>query len=178
MKVLFRDFLLCSAATTSRFKHQQYVTYGQNIQMHKTFIRIGIRKTWNTDDFLGSGMKLLLPSLRLGFRHEERERHNFSMLTVRPSSALNWLTQPSRACTPLFITGLALPKSKNQLASSKSKSQLTAFIQNPQESQPIGSGHDVIHTPESFSIWSFYCDIYNCHILPARAWTPALSVCT
>ena len=44
-----------------------------NVHMHKIFIRIGIRKTLNTDDFLGSGTKLLLPSLSLGFRHEERE---------------------------------------------------------------------------------------------------------
>ena len=37
------------------------------------FIRIGIRKTQNTDDFLDSGTKLYLPSLSSDFRHEERE---------------------------------------------------------------------------------------------------------
>ena len=86
------------------------------------FIRIGIRKTRNTDDSLGPGTKLLLPSLSLGFGHEERERHNFPMLTVRPSSAFKSLTQPTRARTPQSITGLVSPRSKNQLASSKSKS--------------------------------------------------------
>ena len=30
--------------------------------MHKIFTNIGIRKTQNTDDSLGSGTKLLLPS--------------------------------------------------------------------------------------------------------------------
>ena len=39
----------------------------KNVHMHKMFIRIGIRKnTRNKDDFLGSGTKLLLPSLSLG----------------------------------------------------------------------------------------------------------------
>ena len=33
-----------------------------------------IRKTRNTDDSLGTGAKLLLPPLSLGFRHEGRER--------------------------------------------------------------------------------------------------------
>ena len=47
--------------------------YVKRTYVHKIFIRIGIRKTRNTDDFLGSGTKLLLPSLSLGFRHEERE---------------------------------------------------------------------------------------------------------
>ena len=35
--------------------------------------------------------------------------------------------------------------------------------------------HDVIHIPKSqFSIWDFYFDICEQHILPARALTPAL----
>ena len=41
------------------------------------FIRVGIRKTRNTDESLGSGTKLLLPSLSLAFRHEERETQFF-----------------------------------------------------------------------------------------------------
>ena len=45
--------------------------------------------------------------------------------------------------------------------------------------------HPVVHKPSlpgmtsftssvPFSIWGFYCDICDCHILPACAWTPAL----
>ena len=33
-------------------------------------------------------------------------------------------------------------------------------------------------SPVSFPIWGFYCDISDCHIHPAHAWTPALNVCT
>ena len=123
------------------------------------FIRIGIRKKRNTDDSLGSGTKLLLSSLSFGFRHEERERererethtHDFSMLSVRPSSALNSLTQPTRVRTPQFITGLASPRSKNQLASSTFKSQFTALIPNHLEFQPVASGQDVIYIPSPVS---------------------------
>ena len=51
----------------------------------------------------------------------------------------------------------------------ESKSLLTAFFQNHQESQPIVSGHDVIHTPVPFPIWGFYYDIWDCHILCAHS---------
>ena len=44
--------------------------------MHKIFTRIGIRKTRNTDDSLGSGTKLLLPSWILGFS-TQGERHTW-----------------------------------------------------------------------------------------------------
>ena len=44
------------------------------------------------------------------------------------------------------------------------------------KSQPIASGHDIIHTPVLFPIRGFYYDICDCHILCARAWT-VLNVC-
>ena len=89
----------------------------------KCTLCIAIRKTRNTDDFLGSGTKLLLPSLSVGFRHEERERHNFSMLTIRPSSALNPLTQSTRVRTPaVHKLHWPRPSLKNELASTKFKS--------------------------------------------------------
>ena len=104
------------------------------------FIRIGIRKTRNTDDFLGSGTKLLLPSLSLGFRHEERERHNFSMLTVRPSSTLNSLTKPMRVRTPQSTncTGLVqvLKINSLRLASNPNSLLLFKITKNPSPSLP------------------------------------------
>ena len=58
---------------------------------------------------------------------------------------------------------------------SEPSSQLTNFLQNhrnPPRALPV---HDVIHIPKShFSFWDFYFDIYERHILPARALTPAL----
>ena len=76
-------------------------------------------------------------------------------------------------------TEFASSSFKSQLASPRIKSHLTAFFfQNHQESQPIAYGHDVIRNPVSFPIRVFYYDICDCHILCARAWTPALNVCT
>ena len=94
------------------------------------FIRIGILKTRDTDDSLGTGMKLLLPSLSLGFRHEEREKQFFC---ADFSSIFNsQLTNPNNARAHPAVHKLDSPRPgpKNQLASSKSKPQLTAFIQN------------------------------------------------
>ena len=47
------------------------------------------------------------------------------------------------------------------------------FFQIPQILS--ASVHDVIHVPGHISIWGFYRDISDCHIHPARAWTPALN---
>ena len=67
--------------------------------MHKMFIRIGIRKTRNTDDSLGSGTKLLLPSWLLGFQHEERERDSFYYADCS-SSVSSQLIDPTNARAP------------------------------------------------------------------------------
>ena len=87
-------------------------------------------KTRKTDDSLGSGTKLLLPSLSLGFRHEGRETQFFY---ADCSSIVSFqLTDSSNARAHPAVHKLPWPRPgpKNQLASSKFKSQLTAFIQN------------------------------------------------
>ena len=43
--------------------------------------------------------------------------------------------------------------------------------QNPLHTVPV---HDVIHHLVPIHIWDFYFDISEWHILPERAWTPAL----
>ncbi len=95
--------------------------------MHKTFImfiRIEIRKTRNTDDFLGSGTKLLLPSLSLGFSiRGERETQSF--YADCSSIVSSQLTDETNARAHPAVHKLDWPRTgpKNQLASSKSKSQ-------------------------------------------------------
>ena len=108
------------------------------------------KKTRKPDDSLYTGTTLLLPSLSLGFRHEERETHNFSMLTVRPSSAFNSLTQQTCARTPRSTNSLVSPGPKNQLASSKSKSQIIAFIQNHSDPSPSLQGMTPFTSPVLF----------------------------
>ena len=88
------------------------------------------KKKRNTDDSLGSGTKLLWPSLSLGFRHEERDTQSFY---ADCSSIVNsQLTDSTDAGEHRAVHKLDWfrPGLKNQLASFKSKSQLTAFIQN------------------------------------------------
>ena len=47
-------------------------------------------------------------------------------------------------------------------------SQLPWFLKST-NSQPISSGHEVIHTPALFPIWGVYYGNGDCHILCARA---------
>ena len=97
--------------------------------------------------------------------------------TLGPESE-SQLTDPTNACTSHSPqTGLASPSFKSQLASPRDTYQLTAIFKNHQNSQPLASGHDVIHTPVPFPIWCFYHDICDCHVLHAWAWI-ALNVCT
>ena len=95
------------------------------------------------------------------------------MLTVRPSSALNSLTQPTRTLQSTNLTGLAQVRKINLLRLSPNLNSLLLFkiTKNPSPSLP---GMMSFTPPVIFPIWGFYCDICDCHILPARAWTPAL----
>ena len=97
------------------------------------------------------------------------------MLTVRPSSALNSLTQPTRTRTPQStkLPGLATGPKINSLRPSPNLNSLLLFkiTKNPSPSLP---GMTSFTSPVLFPIWGFYCDICDCHILPAYAWTPAL----
>ena len=127
------------------------------------------RNKRNTDDSLGSGTKHLLP-FKFKFFDTWRERHNFSMLTVRPSSALNSLTQPMRVRTSQSTnwTGLAQVRKINSLRLSPNLNSLLLFkiTKNPSPSLP---GMMSFTSPALFTILVFYCDICDCHILPAHA---------
>ena len=143
------------------------------------FIRIGIRKIRNSDDSLGSGTKLLLPSLSLGFSTRgERETQFF--YADCSSIVSSQLTDPTNARVHSAVHKLHWPRpgSKNQLASFKFKSQLTAFIQNHKESQSIASGHDVNHIPSpifylGYLLWHLWLSHPPC----ARVNT-CVNVCT
>ena len=123
--------------------------------------------TRNTDDSLSSGTKLFISFLSLRFFDMRRERQFLSMLTF-PSD-------PTTCGTPPQTTGLAAASSENRLPSSCVESQLTVFFQIPKSSAHRFRAWRHSH-PQSISIWGFYCDICDCHILPPRAWTPALNV--
>ena len=132
------------------------------------------RNTRNTDDSLGSGTKLLLPSLSLGFPHEERETQFF--YADCSSIVSSQLTDPTNARAHPAIHKLHRPRpgpKNNSLRLSPNLNSLLLFkiTKNPSPSLP---GMTSFTSPVLFSIWCFYSDIWDCHILPARAWTPAL----
>ena len=143
------------------------------------FIHIGIRKTRNTLTTLiwfRYETFIYLFEFKV-FRHEERETQFLTMLTVRPSSALNTLTQPTRG-HPVDPNWSGLAQITNRPPSSSFESQLTVFFSNLQILSPSLQGMASFTSPVLFSIWGFYCDICDCHILPACAWIHALKVCT
>ena len=130
--------------------------------------------TRNTDDSLGSGTKILLPSLSLGFRHEERETQFF--YADCSSIVSSQLTDPTNARAPPASTnwtGLAQVRKINSLCLSPNLNSLLLFkiTKNPSPSLPDMTS---ITSPVQFHIWGFCCDICDCHILPAHVWTPAL----
>ena len=135
------------------------------------------RSTRNSDDSLGSGTKLLLPSLSLGFWHEERETQFFY---ADCSSIVGFqLTDPTNArAHPAVhkLPGLAQVRKINSFR--LSKSQLTAFIQNHSESQPIASGHDVIHIPNPISYLGFLLWHLRLSHSPRAHVNTCVNVCT
>ena len=59
-------------------------------------------------------------------------------------------------------------RSRNQLAPSKSETQLTVFFFKSPKSSAL-PGMTSFTSPVLFPIWGFYCDISDCHIRPACA---------
>ena len=80
--------------------------------MHKMFIRIGIRKTRNTDDSLSLGTKHLLPSLSLGLSTRgEMDIIFICWLFVHRQLSTHWSNQSARA-PPSLQTAQASPRSE------------------------------------------------------------------
>ena len=134
------------------------------------FIRLGNKKkTRNTDDSIVSGTKLLLPSLSLGFRHEERERQFFY---VDCSSIVSsQLTDPTNVHAHHAVHKLDSPRPDSNPNSSRLSPNLNSllFAKITKNPSPSLSGMTSFTSPIPFSNWGFYCDICDCHILPARA---------
>ena len=84
-------------------------------------------------------------------------------------------SDPTNACAPRNKQ-LDRPhpdSNPNSLRLSSNLNSLLLFkiTKNPSPSLP---GMMSFTSPVSCSIWGFYCHICDCHILPARVWTPAL----
>ena len=89
---------------------------------------------------------------------------------------LNLLTQPMCG-HPVDPNRSRWGETKNWLPSFRLESQLTVFFKF-QILSPSLLGMMSFTSLVLFPIWGIYCDICDCHIHSAHAWTPALSVCT
>ena len=119
------------------------------------------RKYRSTDDSRCSGKERLFTSWVLVFRLNERETHNFYYAD----------------CSCIAHTQLP-----SWTVPAQSQILTNAFFKNHQKSQPLASGHDVIHTPvyflSGFFIMTFVIVISSAHerkLYSMCAPAPALS---
>ena len=129
--------------------------------MHKIFSCTGILKHWQLSWFSFETFITFMT-----FRFSTRgERHTiFTMLTVRPASGLNSLTQPTR-----------VHPAANNWTRLGPNCSFWKITQNP---QPIASGNDVIHIPSPISYPGFLLwHLWLSHLLRASANT-CVNVCT
>ena len=132
----------------------------------KTFTCIGIPKHWRL-----YWLRYEIFITFLTFRFSTRgERDTISTMLTVPSD-------PTTRGHPVVHNWTGLAQVKKSTRFIQLQILTNCFFQNTQESQPIASGHNVIHIPSPISIRGFYYDICDCHILTARAWTPALNFC-
>ena len=108
------------------------------------------------------------------FFNTRRETIFLCWLFVHRQLSTHWPDQ--RACAPHRPqTGLASPTSEKiymlRLSPNLNSLLLFKIVKNPSPSLP---GMTSFTSPVLFPIWVFDCEICDCHILPARAWTPAL----
>ena len=138
---------------------------------HRMFItHIGIPKHKKSLRLLSSGTKLFITIELKEIRHKEGDTQSFY------ADFSNCPPPPPPRAAPrckLLVWSRRAPKVNRLPRTLKLNS--TDFSQNPQNPPCTLPVHDVIHIPWSyFSIWDFYFDISEWHILPARVWTPAL----
>ena len=103
------------------------------------------------------------------FRHEERERHDFFLC---------WLFHQTPPRAALCCKLLVWPRRAPEIDFLPLASNLNSVFSKSKILSPSLPGMTSFTSPVSFPIWRFYCDICDCHIRPAHAWTPALNVCT
>ena len=105
------------------------------------------------------------------FRHEERERHTiffYADFSIWPS--------PRAAIAANYWSGLGELRKSTYFVQAQILTY--CFFSNPKILCSSLPGMTSFTSPVIFPLWGFYCDISDCHIRPARAWTPALNVCT
>ena len=120
---------------------------------------------YNTLRLLSSGTKLFITFELKVFRHEERKAQSFyADFSICPP-------QSAAPSCKLLVWSWRAPKVNLLLPRQELNSLL--FLKSPNP-QPTLLGMTSFTSLVSFPIWEFYFNIFEWHILSARAWTPAL----
>ena len=135
-------------------------------KVHKMFINI-YRNPKYTFTQLVQERNFITFELKV-IRHEERETHTIFLCWLLLHRQLS--TQPTRGARSAQIR-LASPRSESRLSRSEAGTQLSAFFQI---SAHASGAWRHPHLLVSISIWDFYFDITEWHVLPTRVWTTAL----
>ena len=125
-----------------------------------------LKNTKNIYDFLVQVRIILLPLSLKVLRHKERDTHSFYS---------GFFICPPISCGTRHKghwPGFGEQAKANRLLPRQNSTQLT-FSKSPKilRALPV---HDVIHIHWSTFLRDFYFNIYERHILPTRALTPAL----
>ena len=115
---------------------------------------------------LSSGSKLFITFEFKVIRHKESDTQSFyADFSISPP--------PSRAAPrrKLLVWSRRAPKVNRLLRTLKFNS--LTFLKSPKSAAHAFGAWRHSHPPVTFTLWDFYLDISEWHILPARAWTPA-----
>ena len=138
-----------------------------NVHIHRMFIIIGIRKIHSRNWFRYENFIHLFEFKGFSTRGERDRIFLCWQLLHRQLS-----TQPTRSVRSAQ-SRLASSSSESQPSFSEAGTQLTDFSQILQILRTRFRCMTSFTSPGHISIWYFYFDISEWHILPARAWTPA-----
>ena len=124
----------------------------------------------NTWRLLSSGTKLFITFELKVIRHEESDTQSFyADFSICPPTTITTTTRG----TPPQTAGLISASPESQPSSSDAKTQQTDFSQIPQILRARFRCMKSFTYPGHNSLWDFYFDISEWHILPACVWTPA-----
>ena len=137
-----------------------------NVRICKTFTCIGIPKHWRLFLFWYETFITFLT-----FRFFDTRRDTISTMLIVPS-------HPTTRGRPIVHNWTSLAQIQKSARFVQLQISTHSFFQkSPKILSPSLPGMTSFTSPVVFSIRGFYYDISDCHILPARAWTPTLNVC-
>ena len=129
------------------------------------------KNTRKTDDSRLFWYETFITFLTFWFSTQGERDTIFTMLTVPSDSTTHGTSRR------LNWPGLAQIRKSTCFVQPQNSTNCFFFQKSPKILSPSLPGMTSFTSPVPFTIRGFYYHICDCHILPARAWTPALNVC-